>query len=215
MGRLGSLTGQRLLDVGCATGEYTKRLAFGFDRVEAIDIELDRLSAFVESNPGDNIRVHAMSVNELRFADESFDTVTMIEVLEHLTDPVAAVAEVGRVLRPGGQLLLTSPSRYWPLEQHGVLVGERRVKSTLFPGLVWVKPLHRRMSDADAFTRSDIDRLATEAGLRLDKVTYMMPPLDSLAGRGEVGRRVHDLLDRAEAGRLARLGQTIVARLVR
>lgn len=47
-------------------------------------------------------------IYRLPFADASWDTVVMIEVLEHLTDPAAAIEEVKRVLRPGGTLILTT-----------------------------------------------------------------------------------------------------------
>ena len=86
MARLGALTGDRLLDIGCGTGEYTRRLASGFERVDAIDIEHERLRVFAESEPPGNVAIEAMSVNALEYEDESFDTVTMIEVLEHLTE---------------------------------------------------------------------------------------------------------------------------------
>lgn len=53
----------------------------------------------------------------LPFPEASFDGVVLTEVLEHCTDPVAAVREVFRVLRPGGLLLVTSPF-IWPT--HGI-----------------------------------------------------------------------------------------------
>ena len=46
MERIAPLTGTRLLDIGCANGAYTMRLANGFERVDAIDVEPDRLEDF-------------------------------------------------------------------------------------------------------------------------------------------------------------------------
>jgi len=53
----------------------------------------------------------------LPFSDSTFDGIVLTEVLEHCTDPKAAVAEVFRVLKPGGLLLVTSPY-IWP--EHGI-----------------------------------------------------------------------------------------------
>ena len=53
----------------------------------------------------------------LPFPDGVFDGVVLTEVLEHCVDPRAAVAEVRRILRPGGLLLVTSPY-FWP--EHGI-----------------------------------------------------------------------------------------------
>jgi SAM-dependent methyltransferase len=53
----------------------------------------------------------------LPFVDGSFDGVILTEVLEHCTDPVGAVNQVRRVLKPGGLLLVTSPY-FWP--EHGI-----------------------------------------------------------------------------------------------
>ncbi len=198
----------RLLDVGCANGAYTRALADRFAAVDAIDIELDRLDAFAVDKP-DHVAVHLMSANEMTFDDDTFDQVTLIEVLEHVADPAAALAEIARVLVPEGSLFLTTPSRLWPFEQHGVKLGGRRFPGVALPGLVWCKPLHRRLSPSDAFTRSDLGALAEDAGLKLAGVTWMMPPLDSLP-EGHVAHRV---TERAERSPLSALGQTIVARL--
>lgn len=210
MRRLSSLSGKRLLDVGCGTGEYTSRMALNFERVDAIDIEPERLELFASNHPL-NVTIASMSVNDLEFEDQTFDVVTMVEVLEHLSEPGGALVEIRRVLKVGGRLLLTTPNRAWPLEQHGVLVGDRRYPGPFAPGLVWIKPLHRHFSDANAFTARDLNRLAGESGLVLEGITYMMPPLDSL---GE-GSRVHRILDRAEVSMFSRFGQTIVACLER
>ncbi len=206
MTRLTELRGNRLLDIGCGTGEYTVEMAPGFSQVDGIDIEPKRLE-LLQSNSPNNLTVSAMSANSLEFPDETYDIITLVEVLEHLTDPIGALVEARQVLTATGTVLLTTPNRKWPIEQHGVLVGERRIRGIFAPGLVWVKPLHRRFSDANAFSKADLRMMASEAGLHVTGVTYMMPPLDSLPN----GSKVHRALDWAESSPLASFGQTIVA----
>jgi 2-polyprenyl-6-hydroxyphenyl methylase/3-demethylubiquinone-9 3-methyltransferase len=53
------------------------------------------------------------SATALPFPDASFDSVISSECIEHTPDPVAAVAEMLRVLKPGGHLFLTTPNLVW------------------------------------------------------------------------------------------------------
>lgn len=68
----------------------------------------------LRSNPALTDRV-AASANSLPFAQESFDLVTANMVLEHLPDPRSALAEIRRVLAPGGRFLFVTPNRWNPL----------------------------------------------------------------------------------------------------
>jgi SAM-dependent methyltransferase len=118
------LTGHRLLDIGCADGSYTRRLAEGFDQVDAIDIEVERLDDFREAGPG-WIAVAEMSADALSYPDNTFDVITAIEVMEHVGDVDAVLAEVARVLVPGGRFLVTTPNRWFPFETHKpIIAGE-------------------------------------------------------------------------------------------
>lgn len=208
MSRVGALSGDTLLDVGCGTGEYTVALLPNFATAVAADIEPTRLSVLRETAPP-GLRTELMSANDLSLDPGSVDVVTMIEVLEHLSDPPGALREARRVLRPDGRLFITTPARRWPLEQHGVLIGGRRRPSVALPFLTWLPPLHRRHSDAAVFGPRSLRRLAEASGFRLGAVTFMLPPLDSLPE----GHRVHAVLDRLDPLLSPWFGQTIVARL--
>lgn len=98
--------GLRLLDVGCGPGTITadlaRRVAPG--RVVAVDnapavLALARAAA---ADAGVAVEVREADVYDLPFADGSFDVVHAHQVLQHLSDPVAALVEMGRVCRPGG-----------------------------------------------------------------------------------------------------------------
>jgi ubiquinone/menaquinone biosynthesis C-methylase UbiE len=101
--------GQSLLDVGCGPGTITADLAdlvapgevVGIDREPGIVHQADALAA---ARGRSNLSFATGDVYVLDFPDDSFDVVHAHQVLQHLTDPVAALVEMRRVLRPGGIL---------------------------------------------------------------------------------------------------------------
>jgi SAM-dependent methyltransferase len=200
------LSGHRLLDIGCADGSYTRRLATGFDDTVAIDIEVERLDDFRSAGTG-SITVAEMSADALSFPAASFDVVTAIEVMEHVGDVDAVLAEVSRVLVSGGRFLVTTPNRWFPFETHKPIIGGKRRRPWVAPGLPWIPAVHRRFSDARAFTARGLGQQASRAGLDLVAHTYIMPPFDA----SPVGRRLRPLTDRVEQSPLSFLGMALVA----
>ncbi len=101
--------GMSLLDVGCGPGTITLDLAarlahgrtVGVDRDAGVVAEAQRL---LDSSPISGVEFRTADVYALEFDDESFDVVHAHQLLQHLTDPVAALVEMRRVLRPGGVL---------------------------------------------------------------------------------------------------------------
>ncbi len=97
--------GQDLLDVGCGPGNITLDLAARVapGRVVGIDAALDVIETASEaSDRPEQVTFAVGDVYALDAADASFDVVHAHQVLQHLTDPVAALREMRRVLRPGG-----------------------------------------------------------------------------------------------------------------
>ncbi|MFI2752580.1 methyltransferase domain-containing protein [Cellulomonas sp. P22] len=99
--------GLRVLDVGCGPGTITIDLAARIAPGEVIG--LDRSSAVIEAAReaqaeagAENVSFVVGDVYELSYPDASFDVVHAHQVLQHLTDPVAALREMRRVARPGG-----------------------------------------------------------------------------------------------------------------
>lgn len=102
--------GRRLLDIGCGPGtitvDFATRLApgevVGFDIAPAV---IDRAMALLdESDAPANCRFMVDDVYTMSFSNDSFDIIHAHQVLQHLTDPVAALREMNRVLKPGGIL---------------------------------------------------------------------------------------------------------------
>jgi 2-polyprenyl-3-methyl-5-hydroxy-6-metoxy-1,4-benzoquinol methylase len=98
--------GLDLLDVGCGPGTITvdlaRRVAPG--RVVGIDVAEDPLAEAraLADREGVDVAFGPGDVYRLAFDDASFDVVHAHQVLQHLTDPVAALREMARVCRPGG-----------------------------------------------------------------------------------------------------------------
>lgn len=103
--------GEAALDVGTGTGLVARAVAAKVGKrgsVIGIDVSPGMLSrAHLESRGQANISYLLEPAEALVFRDESFDLVTMSEVLTYLLDPPRALREVRRVLRPGGRFVLS------------------------------------------------------------------------------------------------------------
>jgi ubiquinone/menaquinone biosynthesis C-methylase UbiE len=88
-----------VLDVGCGEGvlteQWAQRIAPG--RVVGIDLEDPKLAAEWAGRQRPNLTFSPMEVERLQFADDEFELVAATEVLEHVTDPERALAEMARV----------------------------------------------------------------------------------------------------------------------
>jgi ubiquinone/menaquinone biosynthesis C-methylase UbiE len=94
----------RWLDVGCGTGAFTEELIKHRSpkSVVAIDPSAEQI-AFARSRPGlENVEFHIGDARSLPFADDSFDIAVMALVIHFVPEPAEAVAEMARVVRPGG-----------------------------------------------------------------------------------------------------------------
>jgi 2-polyprenyl-3-methyl-5-hydroxy-6-metoxy-1,4-benzoquinol methylase len=100
--------GARVLDLGCGDGVFAAALAAAGCTVTMADVAEEALRRARARAPG----AEAVKVAEgapLPFAEDAFDVVWAGEVLEHVADVVGLLAEVRRVLRWGGRLLVTTP----------------------------------------------------------------------------------------------------------
>jgi ubiquinone/menaquinone biosynthesis C-methylase UbiE/GNAT superfamily N-acetyltransferase len=98
--------GQRLLDVGCGPGTITVDLAARVAPGEVIGIDRSEevIAAARSLDAPANVRFEVGDVYALAFEHAAFDVVHAHQVLQHLSDPVGALRELRRVLRPGGRL---------------------------------------------------------------------------------------------------------------
>lgn len=103
---LGSRPPGRVLDVGCGAGDYLAILRHaGWDPV---GIDFDEKAVAMARLKGIDATVGDLA--GAGFATNSFDAVTMMNVIEHLPAPDAVFAECCRILRPGGRLVMMTPN---------------------------------------------------------------------------------------------------------
>ena len=101
-----SAAGLRALDVGCGTGHHLRALSERGFEVAGVDGSQEMLDAARVENPAADLRM--ADVAALPFDDASFDLILCVEVLRYLDDPRRCIAEILRVLRPGGVCLATA-----------------------------------------------------------------------------------------------------------
>lgn len=101
--------GREVLDAGCGEGYGSEILADVASEVVGVDLDAELLNRargrYVRA------RFEPADLLALPFPDSSFDVVVTLQVVEHLSSPGGFIAECGRVLRPGGVLVVATPNR--------------------------------------------------------------------------------------------------------
>jgi N-acetylglucosaminyldiphosphoundecaprenol N-acetyl-beta-D-mannosaminyltransferase len=165
---------------------------------------MPHLKAFREPIP----RVQAAGEN-LPFASESFDAITMIEVLEHTDSERQVLLECFRVLKPGGFLVLFVPNKLYPFESHPCHLADLSLGPNV-PLVSWLPDsVRKRLCHARIYSRRRLLSLAREAGFDNSQTSYIFPPLDSLRlPLKNIYRQAASLLEKSA---LARFGVSIYA----
>ena len=179
--------GGTLLDYGCGNGANTLLFRGDFESIIGVDVVPEHIEVFATDLPGDaapgSIRPLLYAGDRLPLDDASIDAVISFEVLEHVSDEQASLAEIFRVLRPGGWVAMTVPNRWWIFETHGAdlpLLPWNRV-----PFFSWLPTaLHDRWARARIYRRRQIVALLDDAGFAVGLARYVTAPLDVLRWRG-------------------------------
>jgi SAM-dependent methyltransferase len=139
----------RVLDAGCGTGGFLARLKATWPEAEATGLEYNP-GAAARAQDKSAVSVANGSVLAMPFADASFQAVTSMDVLCHAAvEPATALAEMRRVLVPGGRLVLNLPAFQWLLSAHD-----------------------HRVHNVRRFTASEAARMLTDAGFSAVTARY-------------------------------------------
>ena len=205
--------GGTVLDAGMGPGRLCAELDARGWQVSGVDISAQMVALAARRLPHARARLLQGSITELPFPGESFDAVTATGVLEYVTEPAAAVAELMRVLAPGGVAAVSIPNPDSLRERwtRSVLYPATRAAKRSLPGFARPAP-HRK---PPAIRLPVLAGMLREAGaasisVRHACVEVVPPPLDLAAPR--VARRLSQGLEppRTRAAR-ALATQVVVA----
>jgi 2-polyprenyl-3-methyl-5-hydroxy-6-metoxy-1,4-benzoquinol methylase len=153
----------RILDGGAGYGILALTLADQGYTIDALDLGPERMAALDARKKelpqfDKRIRTFVGSLTALPFADESYDTIICSEVIEHIADDAKAVAELSRVLKSGGTLILTVPYN-------------SKNNKKIYPMFGHVRP---------GYTEKEMQDLLTPLGLVVKETAYYEYPFGSL-----------------------------------
>ena len=186
----------RVLENGCGIGTYVERLAPRAGTV--IGLEYDFARARVAHSETACI-LNAAS-ESLPFPADCFDLILSHEVLEHVQDDRAALAEMARVLKKGGRLALFVPNRGYPFETHGIYWRGRY----RFGNIPLINYLPRRWRDNLAphvrvYARADLERMFADLPVRFVERRVIFGAYDNIIARWpSLGRLLRALLQALE-----------------
>jgi SAM-dependent methyltransferase len=142
-----------VLDAGCGTGGLLMRLRRDRPQWTLTGLDFSPLACELARERA-STRVVTGSIEALPFPEERFDAVISCDVVCQVAEPVQAVQEFFRVLRPGGILVMTMPAYQWMFSYHDQAVGNLR-----------------------RYSRNEVGCLLAKAGFHLEVSTYwnMLP----------------------------------------
>jgi SAM-dependent methyltransferase len=169
----------RVVNLGCGNGPQTVIYGDRFREMIGIDVNEDRIARSIEIAEGLGISGYSGKVGDVEntgLANDSMDVALAIDVIEHVQSPESMLAEAHRILRPGGQLLITYPV----MHDHFVHTARaaariiRRRKAPAHDHSVWNPDAHNQANSV-----GDWVHLTEAAGFekRASRATTMFPPL--------------------------------------
>jgi ubiquinone/menaquinone biosynthesis C-methylase UbiE len=138
------VAGRRVLDVGCGAGNMFHHLA-RYGQVEGLDNNPKPLAVARQRG----YKVQEGSASDMPFSAGQFDLVAALDVIEHVPDDAAVLAECYRVCRPAGFVIVTTPAFQWLWSQNDEINGHQR-----------------------RYSRAGLRALLERAGFTVRRITY-------------------------------------------
>ena len=186
----------KVLEVGCGVGQYMHHLAPIAGNVTGLDFEFERVK--------DTLALGLDAVNAagefLPYPSDSFDVVISNEVIEHVMDDNMAVAEMVRVLKPGGRLVLFCPNRGYPFETHGIYwKGKYQFGNKLFVNYLPKSMRNRLAPHVRVYSAKGLRQLFIFLPVLFVRSTIIFGGYDNFIARlGGLGKAIRGLMQSLE-----------------
>lgn len=112
--------GKRVVDLGCGSGYGAAEMAKTAESVSAVDVSAETIAEARLLYPVENLRFESANLEQLPFADGSFQLGVCFEVIEHIENFRAMLAEARRVISENGQLIISTPNKRYYTETRKV-----------------------------------------------------------------------------------------------
>jgi SAM-dependent methyltransferase len=190
----------RVLENGCGVGMYLEPLGRALHTPLIYGLEYDFERAERAGQSQGVGRVVCGAGEQLPYPDRCFDVVLSNEVIEHVQDDRQALAEMARVLRPGGRLVLFCPNRWYPVETHGIYWrGQYHFGNIPLVNYLPDRWRNRLAPHVRAYTAHGLRNLLANLPLRIIRHTRIFGGYDNLNTRlGPLGRLIRAGLYAAE-----------------
>jgi len=120
-------TAKRILDFGTGPGVFLVLASKRFSEVVGLDGKLSVISKKIVLNEKlSNVTLVQADGTHTGFKGGSFDVVFALDVLEHFHEPEEGLAEIKRLLKPGGTLVISAPTENWLYETYRVVFGRQK-----------------------------------------------------------------------------------------
>jgi SAM-dependent methyltransferase len=170
----------RVLVDGCGVGMYVKALREFTSHAVGLDIEPERVADSRRHSP----LVNVAAGEQLPYPSNFFEMVLSHEVIEHVQNDAQSLAEMVRVLKPGGRAVIFCPNRFYPFETHGhYWRGRYHFGNT--PLINYLpNPLRNRLAPhVRAYTRANLRNLTIGLPVAVVQHTQIFPGYDNIVAR--------------------------------